>query len=517
MRAIDDSLMAKSKLSPVLLNKNTNVSFKGSWVDYTSKDDKPEKLIRDVYQKTQNTINQESQNKGEKINWKRITGSDKFTRKTTIQDTDGNSYIVELGKRNGITYTGIYKKNPTGFENMIKDKDGFLYSTESAKSKGQDIVDKILKEYTFNKTCLFVSDLHMGKGDKLDDFAYDKEFAGLLKTQSKKHMTDNVNLVILGDMIDIWSLFDEKDPKSKTADKIKLDFPVKDRNEAVVVNKINDYITEVFEKHNQVATAIQDFLNEGLGNRKLVYVIGNHDHAVVNDEIKEHVKQQILGENYDKLKDKLEIRSNYDNKELGIYGEHGNQYHKECSYDNFDDFKDESTGYYFVQLLWNPLKYNCPKLEGKVGVDTGLKILENEGSLAFKCMNRLFRAEGIPENRKIISSRDDKVTQINKLKKFIIDYKKANEHDELIAEDMFKDQGPNLRKGKLDSDKYKFVVLGHTHRVKDENLSNGAKFYNTGSWRKSKDKDHAVKLPYVEISKNDENETINSGLKFLEA
>lgn len=124
---------------------------------------------------------------------------------------------------------------------------------------------------------VFISDLHLGDGSRADDFHRKGEFLKFLDTLRSK---ENSKLIIAGDLFELWQ-----------TDLDKIIFC-----------------------HNEI---IKQLLMLAKDDR-LIYLIGNHDHLPF-------VKF---------LKAGLNIRLEFEDKDLGLWSEHGNQY------DLFNRYKD---------------------------------------------------------------------------------------------------------------------------------------------------------------------------------
>ncbi len=85
------------------------------------------------------------------------------------------------------------------------------------------------------KVAIFLSDFHLGQRDKMEEFYADKEFAELIQRFSLEHPDDEVDLVLLGDIVDLeTTLICIKELTAQTAEEIEsvLHLPVESANEA---------------------------------------------------------------------------------------------------------------------------------------------------------------------------------------------------------------------------------------------------------------------------------------------
>lgn len=571
-------------ITPKPRNTN-NIIFKGSWADYKGQTDLFENLAEKTYNKTQDSLSLIEESIGKSLSqipkaWEHINEQFKniiLTRQTTVEDDKGNEYLIKLGQKDKVTYTSILKKNTDGsFENIIKDKDEYLY-TSSVKTDGEKQIEQVFKDFTLNKASYVISDLHIGVKNETDRFDGEKELKKFLTQISDKHKTDSVEVVLLGDSIDIWQVVSI--PESKESE-IPVLFPVHDEQEiANSVKTVNEDITKIFKVNSTIPTTIQEFLSSGPG-KKIIYVIGNHDHPAVNKEVQEHIKKGLLGEKYNDLKDCIEFRTNYDNPELAVYGEHGNQYDKYNYYKDFSNFNNESSGYYVNVLFWEPINrlnpnpresrtaiemlirglfkfkdmLNVKKYHDKYKNDDRLpddvKVIPKAVIILEDFVRNLLNREDLKSDRKklfdiaddnsnpfsrkgIIKTLptkfkvperghilEDVSKEVNKYEKgmfmrilpYIGKYLNGTDFKTEVSKFFEKDKHPLLKKETLDKDKYKFVLMGHTHIVKEEQIDEktGIKYYNTGSWTKERKSN----LPYITILKDEQNK-LSSAVNYL--
>ena len=127
------------------------------------------------------------------------------------------------------------------------------------------------------KTILVISDLHLGAGiqvngrkNPLEDFNSDKELVDFLNYYSSdKFVSQEVELIINGDFFDLLAVpyvkyFDDEFWSEKAAlEKLEL----------------------ILKAHPEVMDALKEFLSKK--NKKIVYIIGNHDAELVFESLKE--------------------------------------------------------------------------------------------------------------------------------------------------------------------------------------------------------------------------------------
>ena len=95
-------------------------------------------------------------------------------------------------------------------------------------------------------------------------------------------------------------------------------------------------------------------------------ITGNHDHSLVHPDVQQSIRQAVTGGNAG-LDRSIYFAHYYDEPELRVYAEHGNQYDSNNDYDSFTKFGDECPGYFFVRLFWNRLEPQEPDLDNWQG------------------------------------------------------------------------------------------------------------------------------------------------------
>ena len=130
---------------------------------------------------------------------------------------------------------------------------------------------------------LVVSDMHLGKGkflpngqiNILEDFDEDEKFIEFLDHYStNKHYFSDVHLVLNGDILNL----------------IQMDI------DCIFTHLITEEMTvkmvsSIFEGHPEFFTALKRFLSRP--NKKITYVIGNHDFAMVWPAAQKYFKEKV--------------------------------------------------------------------------------------------------------------------------------------------------------------------------------------------------------------------------------
>ena len=205
------------------------------------------------------------------------------------------------------------------------------------------------------RAVVFVSDLHLGTGDELEDFAPENEqaFCDFVKQQSDNLANQEVDLVLLGDSLDIWQVATEADKHAEKSDQI--DISVDHQLEAKRVK-------EIIAAHPKTFAALSDFVAKDAGRRRIICIPGNHDHSLIQESVRTPLQEAVTrGE--ESLNSRIVFQNYYEDGDLGIYAEHGNQFDEDNDYDNFKLFGAEAPGFFFVRLFWNRLEVLQPNLD----------------------------------------------------------------------------------------------------------------------------------------------------------
>ena len=99
------------------------------------------------------------------------------------------------------------------------------------------------------KVAIFMSDFHLGQNDQMEEFHTDNEFAELLGRLSFVHADDEVDLVLLGDVIDLWTAINAAERNAATPKDVDLYLPVDDPLAIpTAIDKEIDKATKLYEK-----------------------------------------------------------------------------------------------------------------------------------------------------------------------------------------------------------------------------------------------------------------------------
>ncbi|PKN28090.1 MAG: hypothetical protein CVU64_14805 [Deltaproteobacteria bacterium HGW-Deltaproteobacteria-21] len=205
------------------------------------------------------------------------------------------------------------------------------------------------------KAAIVVSDLHLGRGDELEDFVPENEaaFVDFLEKQSIKHIGQQLDLVLLGDSLDIWQVATDPEKTALESKDIEIDL-----TESAEIDRVR----QVASNHPVTFDAIGRFLKADPKKRRTVIVPGNHDHSLIRPGIQRVIREAIAAGDAG-VRESVLFSHYYDDPDLHTYAEHGSQYDVNNAYDDFTAFGPECPGYYFVRLFWNRLEPKEPNVD----------------------------------------------------------------------------------------------------------------------------------------------------------
>ena len=187
------------------------------------------------------------------------------------------------------------------------------------------------------KLVLVISDLHLGAGDEVDgrinpleDFYSDKELVDFFHYYSGgEYQSKEVELIINGDFLDFLAVpfvpqFDG-DYWSEKAALQKLEV--------------------ILDAHPEVMNALGEFLSAK--NKKVVYIIGNHDAEFLFESVKKKFIDQFPVEVRDKIT--LSNTLNLYEPVKGVFIQHGHEYESLHHFDEETSIVESSEGEkYFI-------------------------------------------------------------------------------------------------------------------------------------------------------------------------
>lgn len=351
------------------------------------------------------------------------------------------------------------------------------------------------------KVAIFMSDFHLGQKDRLEEFHADDEFAELLGRLSREHADDEVDLVLLGDIMDLWTtITDDREVRAQSAADVDIYFPIPTNDPqamAQATQKELNKVRAVLNAHPGFFEALGRFLTDSppARNRRILYIPGNHDHSVVEPALQQAIRDRILPNDHPQAGN-IVFPCWYQNEDLQVYAEHGTQltYGGSFKYTNFGKFGEECPGYYELKLVWNRLERRAPELDNvfmgalSPALWPGLFWwLLMKGNWAYWRTLRKFQIQYEHDSRA-----DEARKRMPPPLKTVLHLLKARWS---ATGDEFWDQVPQLFDqvglgvpplcgGRLDPLTIKTLVLGHSHQTKDKALPGleGVRYYNTGSW-----------------------------------
>jgi UDP-2,3-diacylglucosamine pyrophosphatase LpxH len=377
---------------------------------------------------------------------------------------------------------------------------------------------------------IFMSDFHLGQRNRTEEFFVDEEFGELLGGLSLQHAEDKVDLVLLGDVLDLWAtIIDKKEVRADQIDDVDLYLPLKRKKDMKNARKQEiKKIKAIVDSHPLFFEALGRFLTRDPQKRRIVYVYGNHDHSFVDPELQSELRQKILskavlewaeqctGIQKTKLESFIEFKAYYVENNLQVYAEHGNQltYEGIFRYDNkhfestFDKFGPECPGYVYFKTITSRVIRAAPKLNGLLmGVFNPANWPSLAGWLLFRgyfrafiYMQRFQIQYKASTDWRIRWARENMPGPWNILF-FVLKMRlrsvTKDEFGDVIPKLFEKDNDPlflPLCKRKLSPDTTKTIVLGHSHGSRDIDVPciEGLKYYNTGSWTLRREKNREI-------------------------
>ncbi|OQY08929.1 MAG: hypothetical protein B6I29_04530 [Marinitoga sp. 4572_148] len=148
-------------------------------------------------------------------------------------------------------------------------------------------------------TKLYLSDLHIGNGNKKDDFKYDDE---LIKILDDLNEESNNELYIVGDGFEILQSYE---------------ISLKSNNVIEIVKNIDftSILKKIEENHKTLINAFRKYSKKNT----IHYIVGNHDYYLLFDENLKTKFKEFLGEN-------IEIHPYYYDEKWELFIIHGNQF-----------------------------------------------------------------------------------------------------------------------------------------------------------------------------------------------
>jgi UDP-2,3-diacylglucosamine pyrophosphatase LpxH len=187
----------------------------------------------------------------------------------------------------------------------------------------------------------FVSDLHLGVRQTLEDFHADQAFGAFARAIVA--VDPACRLVLLGDTFDLWQAFDDAElGATRRREDCRYDAAAEEAKLRLVVDRHPDWTAAL--RHLAL-------------DHEVTIVPGNHDHSLVAPEV-----QQALA---DAVGAPVRVSNGYYDRDARLYAEHANQFDENNSYERFPDldWEGDARGYWFVRLFWNRLELADPDLD----------------------------------------------------------------------------------------------------------------------------------------------------------
>jgi UDP-2,3-diacylglucosamine pyrophosphatase LpxH len=343
---------------------------------------------------------------------------------------------------------------------------------------------RFLRKNKIKKTILVISDQHLGAGmyyegkrNLLEDFHFDKEMVEFLDFYcTGEYANREVELIINGDFFDLLAVpyvkyFDDEYWSEEAAlEKLKI----------------------IIEAHPEVMEALKEFVNKK--NKKVVYIIGNHDAELVLTKVQQHLRDFFSNESFI-ISNEIETY----NPHKGIYIQHGHQYELAHDYSPEDSIIKTNEGveyfippwgsYYVVRII-NKFKVERSYINEVRPIKNFLihgLIFDTFFTMRFMFANIYYfvmvRFWNYLWNNPGWSVIQKQMKQ--ELKLF--------QNFTSLTRDFFEEH-PDA----------KALIVGHTHHPSIHYFSDGTTFVNTGTWTKMINLDfarmsHGHSLTYAQI------------------
>ncbi|MCW5201587.1 metallophosphoesterase [Desulfobulbus sp. US4] len=194
------------------------------------------------------------------------------------------------------------------------------------------------------RTAVFISDLHIGQGAlngkwvPTEDFRWPNALKGFLTEISKEH-GDAIDLVIVGDFLEMWQLPED----------IKCNGPTADLG--CTVDEMEELTRRILANHSTTIASLRSFSARG---KNRVHVIpGNHDAALLLDEIWTLVFEKLGGD-----KDRIHLVANgiWSTPDGRVVADHGHQIGSDVNrYDKWPVITEKKNGETHLFRVWGEL------------------------------------------------------------------------------------------------------------------------------------------------------------------
>jgi UDP-2,3-diacylglucosamine pyrophosphatase LpxH len=336
---------------------------------------------------------------------------------------------------------------------------------------------------------LVCSDLHVGKGrflkngqlNILEDFDEDEKFLEFLEYYStNKYYFANVHLVLNGDILNLIQM---------DVDGVFTHLWTEEHTERAVKS--------IIEGHPQFFQSLKKFLSKP--NKKITYVIGNHDFAMIWPKAQELFKVEV-GEEVE-FAEQLNIH--------GVHIEHGHRFEKINSVPKRHYFVDGPNGQKILNFPWGSLfcLYLMPLLKKERPYIDKVRPLSVYIKWCFIHDFRFFVSLVFTVIKYILKTSTKKYTRYNK--NFKTNWKILSNFTVHPKYDKF---AKRLLARRNDID---IVIMGHTHIAEWRKFPEGKIYFNTGTWNPVPSMDiglhkNITNLTYACIEIHDKRKTITN-------
>ncbi len=296
---------------------------------------------------------------------------------------------------------------------------------------------------------IFFSDLHLGDGKDRDDFQYHQEFDETVNKWTKEHKT--VEIVLLGDIFDLIRTQKYYEFQGLPHNEIK-----------------RKVMVDILQDHAPFFETLKHFIEQP--NHTMRYIVGNHDFGFSLDP---RLSEMVQGE-YDLI---FLPENYYRDEHLGIWAEHGHRYDIiDNTYDKDGSPIPYSLGDKIVIEIVDKFYEKVKQKQSELGIDPAI-------------INDLDNVR--PQTD--IANWLDSIDEEGRLKQIYYDTitsfiaSNFGEVANLVLEILSGKYQPNLLKaaqGLIGERLGKYIIFGHTHDALQKNFEGGARYLNSGTWRK---------------------------------
>ncbi|MBF0205560.1 MAG: metallophosphoesterase [Oligoflexia bacterium] len=332
-----------------------------------------------------------------------------------------------------------------------------------------------------NKVILVISDLHLsagalvfGRKNPLEDFFFDRELIDFLKYYSSaEYREKEVELILNGDFLDFLAVpfvpfFDDEYWK-EDASIVKLKM--------------------IMEAHKDIFVALKNFISEEIPNKKIIYILGNHDAEMLFPQVRKIFNNFLFGDN-DQLAGSrflFNLKENCYRPHKKILIKHGHEYESAHSFSTARSIirnKDNqlyflpSWGAYYVIRVINKFKEQRYFINAVRPIRTFIiygMIFDTLFTIRFLFANFYYVIMVI-----FLSF----LRQTKKSRPNIFKIIKSTINSTVRETKLFQDYESLTREEFINDEQLRLLIVGHTHVPSMRTYADGTVFINTGSWPK---------------------------------